>query len=113
MFPYPLSSGSLNVLSTVVKKPTEQIFYEFGGSGSQETEGSGDVKYHLGYSTNKPAGNKPYSPPSTSHWVCVYVCVARVGKERLPFSRQQPSGKCLCSRVHNRSIPSKSPRLTL
>ena len=45
------------MLSNVVKKPMEQIFYEFAGKDqSQESEGSGDVKYHLGYSTNEPAG---------------------------------------------------------
>jgi 2-oxoglutarate dehydrogenase E1 component len=47
----------LNVLSTIAQKPLEQIFHEFTGAGhAQETEGSGDVKYHLGYSSNVTAG---------------------------------------------------------
>jgi 2-oxoglutarate dehydrogenase E1 component len=51
--------GRLVVLNAVVNKPLEQIFHEFSGVGqTQETEGSGDVKYHLGYSSNQIAGTK-------------------------------------------------------
>jgi 2-oxoglutarate dehydrogenase E1 component len=49
--------GRLVVLNSVVNKPLEQIFHEFSGVGqTQETEGSGDVKYHLGYSSTQAAG---------------------------------------------------------
>ncbi len=41
--------GRLNVLSNVVGKPITQIFAEFEGYiDPQSTQGSGDVKYHLG-----------------------------------------------------------------
>jgi len=41
--------GRLNVLANVVGKPAEQIFAEFEGYIDPEsTQGSGDVKYHLG-----------------------------------------------------------------
>ena len=41
--------GRLNVLSNVVGKPMSQIFSEFEGHPDPEsTQGSGDVKYHLG-----------------------------------------------------------------
>ena len=47
--------GRLNVLANVVRKPLDQIFCEFSGGGNVgEFEGSGDVKYHLGMSFNRP-----------------------------------------------------------
>ena len=50
--------GRLNVLSNVVRKPNESIFFEFMGSQDSNVEGSGDVKYHLGriYSRPTPSG---------------------------------------------------------
>ena len=53
--------GRLNVLSNVMHKPHRAIFHEFkGGSASpSEVEGSGDVKYHLGASSDREFdGNK-------------------------------------------------------
>ncbi|MBX9932112.1 MAG: 2-oxoglutarate dehydrogenase E1 component [Methylobacterium sp.] len=47
--------GRLNVLSNVMAKPFRAIFNEFkGGSANPaEVEGSGDVKYHLGASSDR------------------------------------------------------------
>jgi 2-oxoglutarate dehydrogenase E1 component len=47
--------GRLNVLSQVMAKPHRAIFHEFkGGSSSpDDVEGSGDVKYHLGASSDR------------------------------------------------------------
>src|SRR6202521_4543978 len=47
--------GRLNVLSQVMGKPHRAIFHEFkGGSSSpDDVEGSGDVKYHLGASSDR------------------------------------------------------------
>ncbi len=47
--------GRLNVLSQVMHKPHRAIFHEFkGGSATPETTiGSGDVKYHLGFSSDR------------------------------------------------------------
>src|SRR6202011_342126 len=53
--------GRLNVLSQVMGKPHRVIFHEFkGGSASpDEVDGSGDVKYHLGASSDREFdGNK-------------------------------------------------------
>ncbi|XP_078445546.1 uncharacterized protein LOC144714634 [Wolffia australiana] len=52
--------GRLNVLGNVFRKPLRQIFSEFSGSGSKADEeiglytGTGDVKYHLGTSYDRP-----------------------------------------------------------
>ncbi|KAH9603415.1 hypothetical protein KSS87_022982 [Heliosperma pusillum] len=51
--------GRLNVLGNVVRKPLRQIFSEFSG-GTKPTDevglytGTGDVKYHLGTSYDRP-----------------------------------------------------------
>ncbi|MDH7798085.1 MULTISPECIES: 2-oxoglutarate dehydrogenase E1 component [unclassified Beijerinckia] len=51
--------GRLNVLANVMHKPTRAIFHEFkGGSFTpDEVEGSGDVKYHLGASSDREFDN--------------------------------------------------------
>lgn len=47
--------GRLNVLSNVMSKPFRAIFHEFKGGSFKpdEVEGSGDVKYHLGASSDR------------------------------------------------------------
>jgi 2-oxoglutarate dehydrogenase E1 component len=47
--------GRLNVLAQVMGKPHRAIFHEFKGGSStpNEVEGSGDVKYHLGASSDR------------------------------------------------------------
>ncbi|SKA35592.1 2-oxoglutarate dehydrogenase E1 component [Consotaella salsifontis] len=47
--------GRLNVLSQVMGKPHRAIFHEFQGGSAQpdDWEGSGDVKYHLGASSDR------------------------------------------------------------
>ncbi|HEY2445863.1 MAG TPA: 2-oxoglutarate dehydrogenase E1 component, partial [Rhizomicrobium sp.] len=52
--------GRLNVLANVMAKPYRQIFHEFQGGSAQpsEVEGSGDVKYHLGASSDREFDNR-------------------------------------------------------
>ena len=47
--------GRLNVLANVLSKPHRAIFNEFKGGSSKpdDVEGSGDVKYHLGASSDR------------------------------------------------------------
>ncbi|MEF3368025.1 2-oxoglutarate dehydrogenase E1 component [Methylocystis sp. 9N] len=47
--------GRLNVLSQVMAKPHRALFHEFKGGSflPDEVEGSGDVKYHLGASSDR------------------------------------------------------------
>ncbi|MEI6124349.1 MAG: 2-oxoglutarate dehydrogenase E1 component [Bacteroidota bacterium] len=44
--------GRLNVLANILHKPYEEIFSEFEGKPFDEESLVGDVKYHLGYSSN-------------------------------------------------------------
>ncbi|UEG50208.1 2-oxoglutarate dehydrogenase E1 component [Ferruginibacter lapsinanis] len=53
--------GRLNVLANIMGKTYEQIFSEFEGTATPDTTmGSGDVKYHLGFSSDviTDSGNK-------------------------------------------------------
>jgi len=47
--------GRLNVLANVMSKPYRAIFHEFKGGSAHpdDVEGSGDVKYHLGASSDR------------------------------------------------------------
>ena len=49
------------MLANVVRKPLRQIFSEFAGAGpdgeSKEYFGTGDVKYHLGTSYDRPTAS--------------------------------------------------------
>ncbi|HHK74249.1 MAG TPA: 2-oxoglutarate dehydrogenase E1 component [Rhizobiales bacterium] len=77
--------GRLNVLAAVLKKPYEAIFYEFlgGVSAGVQDFGSGDVKYHLGASSDREFdGNKVHLSlaPNPSHLEAVDAVV--IGKTR-------------------------------
>jgi len=64
--------GRLNVLTQVMGKPHRALFHEFKGGSStpDEIEGSGDVKYHLGASSDREFdGNRVHLSltPNPSH----------------------------------------------
>ena len=49
--------GRLNVLANIMRKTYEEIFNEFEGNAQYDlTMGDGDVKYHMGYSSQYPVG---------------------------------------------------------
>jgi 2-oxoglutarate dehydrogenase E1 component len=51
--------GRLNVLAHVLNKPYEVLLSEFAGTIiDQAQQGDGDVKYHLGYANDRPAGDR-------------------------------------------------------
>jgi 2-oxoglutarate dehydrogenase E1 component len=84
--------GRLNTLVNVVKKPLTQLFSEFGGNSFKpdDVQGSGDVKYHLGTSTDvEIAGRQVHISlqPNPSHLEAVNPVV--VGKVR---ARQDMEG---------------------
>jgi 2-oxoglutarate dehydrogenase E1 component len=84
--------GRLNTLVNVVKKPFTAVFSEFGGASSKpdDVQGSGDVKYHLGTSSDVEIdGQKVHLSlqPNPSHLEVVDPVV--VGKVR---ARQDEAG---------------------
>jgi 2-oxoglutarate dehydrogenase E1 component len=78
--------GRLNVLAAVMGKPYHVIFHEFqGGSATpDDVEGSGDVKYHMGASSDRAFdGNSVHLSltPNPSHLEIVNpVCWANVAR---------------------------------
>ncbi|HEY0183280.1 MAG TPA: 2-oxoglutarate dehydrogenase E1 component [Rhodopila sp.] len=84
--------GRLNTLVNIVKKPLTALFSEFGGESFKpdDVQGSGDVKYHLGTSTDvEMAGHNVHLSlqPNPSHLEAVDPVV--VGKVR---ARQDRAG---------------------
>ncbi|WP_159996236.1 2-oxoglutarate dehydrogenase E1 component [Roseomonas sp. 18066] len=84
--------GRLNTLVNVVKKPFTKVFAEFKGisANPDDVQGSGDVKYHLGTSTDIEIGGKMVHlslQPNPSHLEVVDPVV--VGKVR---ARQDMAG---------------------
>jgi 2-oxoglutarate dehydrogenase E1 component len=50
--------GRLNVLAHVLNKPYEVLISEFAGTiMPQDSQGDGDVKYHLGYANDRPTAH--------------------------------------------------------
>ncbi|WP_455477025.1 2-oxoglutarate dehydrogenase E1 component [Bartonella sp. B41] len=77
--------GRLNVLSQVLSKPHRAIFHEFKGGSYKpdDVEGSGDVKYHLGTSSDLEFNGKKVHLsllPNPSHLEIVDPVV--IGKAR-------------------------------
>lgn len=50
--------GRLNVLANIMQKNYEEIFSEFEGKAYKDAIFEGDVKYHLGFSSNVKASNE-------------------------------------------------------
>ncbi|MEI6020154.1 MAG: 2-oxoglutarate dehydrogenase E1 component [Bacteroidota bacterium] len=49
--------GRLNVLANIMHKPAKDIFAEFEGRPSEDSLFDGDVKYHMGYSSDFTGSN--------------------------------------------------------
>jgi 2-oxoglutarate dehydrogenase E1 component len=83
--------GRLNTLVNIVKKPLVALFSEFGGESAKpnDVQGSGDVKYHLGTSTDIAInGNQVHLSlqPNPSHLEAVDPVVVGKIRARLDMS---------------------------
>ncbi|PPR16892.1 MAG: 2-oxoglutarate dehydrogenase E1 component [Alphaproteobacteria bacterium MarineAlpha9_Bin3] len=88
--------GRLNVLANFMGKPFEAIFSEFQGNSSQpeNVQGAGDVKYHLGTSSDRTFDGKKVHLSLTanpSHLEAVNPVV--VGKVRAKQDRKEDLGR--------------------
>jgi 2-oxoglutarate dehydrogenase E1 component len=95
--------GRLNVLANVLQKPASQIFAEFQDKVDPGDSGTGDVKYHLGFSIDRTVGegadeHKVHLSltfnPSHLEWVNTVV----QGRVRAKQDRLNDSGR-------NRALP--------
>jgi 2-oxoglutarate dehydrogenase E1 component len=88
--------GRLNVLAAVMGKPYHVIFHEFQGGSSlpSDIEGSGDVKYHLGASSDRSFDNNSVHLSLTanpSHLEIVNPVVLGKARAKQAFTlREQP-----------------------
>ena len=88
--------GRLNILANFMGKPFEAIFSEFQGNSSQpeNIEGAGDVKYHLGTSSDREFDGKKVHLSLTanpSHLEAVNPVV--VGKVRAKQDQKEDLGR--------------------
>ncbi|HEY8573709.1 2-oxoglutarate dehydrogenase E1 component [Phenylobacterium sp.] len=89
--------GRLNVLAAVMGKPYHVIFHEFQGGSSlpSDVEGSGDVKYHLGASSDREFDQNTVHLSLTanpSHLEIVNPVVIGKARAKQAFTlREQPS----------------------
>ena len=82
--------GRLNVLTNIMEKPYKEVFSEFEGKNfDEDTPFGGDVKYHLGYSTDiiTQGGKKVHLSlcPNPSHLEAVDPVVEGLTRSKIDF----------------------------
>jgi 2-oxoglutarate dehydrogenase E1 component len=97
--------GRLNVLANIMGKTYEQIFSEFEGTAVPDlTMGDGDVKYHMGYSSEvDAAGGKKVNlklAPNPSHLEAVNPVVEGFVRAKLDHQYQGDFKKIMPILIH-------------
>ncbi|MGN6416656.1 MAG: thiamine pyrophosphate-dependent enzyme, partial [Pseudobacter sp.] len=97
--------GRLNVLANVMGKTYEQIFSEFEGTAKMDqTMGSGDVKYHLGYGSEvtTPDGKTIHLKlmPNPSHLEAVDPVVVGFARAKADVLYESDYDKILPILIH-------------
>jgi len=97
--------GRLNVLANIMGKTYEQIFSEFEGTAIiDQTMGSGDVKYHMGYGSEitTPDGEKIHLKlvPNPSHLEAVDPVVLGFARAKADVLDQSAFDKYLPILIH-------------
>jgi 2-oxoglutarate dehydrogenase E1 component len=97
--------GRLNVLANIMGKTYEQIFSEFEGTGKlDQTMGSGDVKYHMGYGSEvQTLNNKTIHlklMPNPSHLEAVNPVVVGFARAKADVLYESDFDKILPILIH-------------
>jgi 2-oxoglutarate dehydrogenase E1 component len=97
--------GRLNILANIMGKTYEQIFSEFEGkSAPDQTMGSGDVKYHLGYGSEiqTPSGKTIHLKlmPNPSHLEAVDPVVVGFARAKADVLYQREYDHILPILIH-------------
>ncbi|MFT3903409.1 MAG: 2-oxoglutarate dehydrogenase E1 component [Niabella sp.] len=100
--------GRLNVLANILGKTYEQIFSEFEGTGEiNQTMGSGDVKYHLGFGSDVETadGKKIHLKlmPNPSHLEAVDPVVTGFARSRANILHDEHYEQVLPVLIHGDS----------
>jgi 2-oxoglutarate dehydrogenase E1 component len=97
--------GRLNVLTNIMEKPYKEIFLEFEGKNfDEDTPFGGDVKYHLGYSTDvvTKGGKKVHLSlcPNPSHLEAVDPVVEGLTRSKIDFKYNSDHSKIAPILIH-------------
>jgi 2-oxoglutarate dehydrogenase E1 component len=96
--------GRLNVLANVLQKSYKRIFNEFAGEiNLSSKEGAGDVKYHLGASSNRDFGGNPVHVSLTdnpSHLEAVNPVVLGQTRAKQFFHKDKERKKVIPILIH-------------
>ena len=97
--------GRLNVLANIMGKTYQQIFSEFEGTAKlDQTMGSGDVKYHMGFGSvvQTPDGSKMYLKlmPNPSHLEAVDPVVVGFSRAKADVMYDSKVDKILPILIH-------------
>ncbi len=97
--------GRLNVLANIMQKAYKDIFTEFeGNSYNPDTPFNGDVKYHLGYSTdvttNKGTNIHLSLCPNPSHLETVGAIVEGMSRSKIDFKYNGDNSKLAPIIIH-------------
>jgi 2-oxoglutarate dehydrogenase E1 component len=97
--------GRLNVLANIMGKTYEHIFNEFEGTATPDlTMGDGDVKYHMGYSSEvtTPTGKKVHLKlaPNPSHLEAVNPVVEGFTRAKIDSLYKHDVSKVLPILIH-------------
>lgn len=97
--------GRLNILANIMGKTYEQIFSEFEGTATMDqTMGSGDVKYHMGYGSEvQTSDNKTMHlklMPNPSHLEAVNPVVVGFARAKADVLYQSDFDKILPILIH-------------
>ena len=96
--------GRLNVLANILKKPYKNIFSEFEGKEYEDDDLLGDVKYHLGYSSDIPVGNGKTIhvtlSPNPSHLEAVDPVVEGIVRARIDNHYREDNKKIIPILIH-------------
>lgn len=97
--------GRLNVLTNIMEKPYKEVFSEFEGKNFDEhSPFGGDVKYHLGYSTDvvTKGGKKVHLSlcPNPSHLEAVDPVVEGITRSKIDFKYNGDHSKIAPILIH-------------
>lgn len=96
--------GRLNTLTNIFGKSTKDIFSEFDGKDYEEVIFDGDVKYHLGWSSQRITGNgkkiNMNIAPNPSHLETVGAVVEGITRAKLENKFEGDTNKVLPIIVH-------------
>ncbi|MBI3717645.1 MAG: 2-oxoglutarate dehydrogenase E1 component [Sphingobacteriales bacterium] len=97
--------GRLNVLANIMGKTYEQIFSEFEGTAKlDQTMGSGDVKYHMGYGSEVPTPDGKIMHlklmPNPSHLEAVDPVVVGFSRAKADIMYESEFDKILPVLIH-------------